>query len=242
MKTAFLLKNNWIEIFDNLSDKQAGVLIKSLFKYNVNGEKPTDLTDIEVKAYFNMMLLDCKTMNDNYDRRCITSAENGQLGGRPRKDEKPKKPNSKPKKPKNLSKPDNDNECDVKRDDLFSETPKGVSVSNGKPIDEANQPPLENENINYQKLIEWFNDKTKGIFGEVKYPISKIRKSHIKARIREHGKQSFAEMVQIAVNSDFLKGQNQRGFKATFDWLIKPTNFEKVLSGNYVNKEKPNDN
>lgn len=59
MKKAFLLKNNWIEIFNNLSDKQAGVLIKTLFKYNVNGEKPDNLSDIEVKAYFNMMLLGC---------------------------------------------------------------------------------------------------------------------------------------------------------------------------------------
>lgn len=112
MKTAFLLKNNWIEIFDNLSDKQAGLLIKSLFKYNVNGEKPADLTDIEVKAYFNVMLLDCKTMNENYDKRCDTSVENGKLGGRPKKtenqvDKKPKKPNS---KPNNLNNHDNDND------------------------------------------------------------------------------------------------------------------------------------
>lgn len=106
-KRAFLLKNNWIEIFDNLSDKQAGVLIKSLFHYNVNGEKPGSLTDVEVNAYFNVMALECNVMNENYDRRCDTSAANGKLGGRPKgstscnNEEKPKKPNSKPKKPNN---------------------------------------------------------------------------------------------------------------------------------------------
>ena len=108
MKKTFILKSNWIEIFDNLSDKQAGLLIKSLFNYNVKGEKPADLTDKEVNAYFNMMLLDCKEFTEKYDRRCETSSENGKMGGRPRK---PNKPNS---KPNNLSKPNcvNDNDND----------------------------------------------------------------------------------------------------------------------------------
>lgn len=139
MKKAFLLKNNWIEIFDNLSDKQAGVLIKSLFKYNVNGEKPADLTDLEIKAYFNMMLLDCNTMNENYDKRCETSANNGCLGGRPlseypsneairkrnkRKADKPNNLTDKPNKPNNLSKPDNDNDNDYDYDkDIITPLP-----------------------------------------------------------------------------------------------------------------------
>lgn len=111
MKTAFLLKNNWIEIFDNLSDKQAGVLIKSLFKYNVNGEKPADLTDIEVKAYFNMMLLDCNAMHESYDKRCETSALNGKSGGAPKGNSNAKKQPNQPKKQPNQPKqPDNENE------------------------------------------------------------------------------------------------------------------------------------
>ena len=58
----------------------------------------------------------------------------------------------------------------------------------------------------------------------------------INARIKEHGKRAFVEMIRKAYESNFLKGQNSRNFTATFDWLIKPTNFEKVISGNYDNK------
>ena len=65
MKTAFLLKNNWIEIFDRLSDKQAGMLIKMLFAYNVNGDIPAGMKDEVVNAYFNMMKLDSDTMKEN---------------------------------------------------------------------------------------------------------------------------------------------------------------------------------
>ena len=67
-------------------------------------------------------------------------------------------------------------------------------------------------------------------------PLSDKRKGMINARIKTYGKETFAQMIQKALNSDFLKGQNKNGWRASFDWLIKPTNFEKVISGNYDNK------
>lgn len=92
------------------------------------------------------------------------------------------------------------------------------------------------EKIDYRNLISFFNDTTKGVFGNIRYPLSDKRKGMINARIKEHGKRAFVEMIQKAYESDFLKGQNSRNFTASFDWLIKPTNFEKVISGNYDNK------
>jgi hypothetical protein len=90
--------------------------------------------------------------------------------------------------------------------------------------------------IDYKALIEFFNRETKGVFGNVRYPITGKREGAIRARIREHGKEAFVHMIQLASKSDFLKGDNQRGFTATFDWLIKPNNFQKVIEGNYGNR------
>lgn len=42
---------------------------------------------------------------------------------------------------------------------------------------------------------------------------------------------------QIAESSNFLKGNNERAWKATFDWLIDVDNVAKVLEGNYANNE-----
>ena len=95
--------------------------------------------------------------------------------------------------------------------------------------------PTPQPSVDYSRLVSFFNDTTQGVFGFVRLPLSDRRKEHIKARIREHGKQSFVEVVNKAMASDFLKGQNKRGFKATLDWLILPSNYEKVLSGNYDN-------
>ena len=100
--------------------------------------------------------------------------------------------------------------------------------------------PPHAEPINYHGLIDFFNSETKGVFGYVRYPLSDKRKGMINARIKEHGKQGFADMIHKACASDFLRGQNKNNFKATFDWLIKPTNFEKVISGNYDNRSSKN--
>lgn len=94
------------------------------------------------------------------------------------------------------------------------------------------------EQIDYGKLADYFNSETKGVFGTIRKPLSNVRKGMIRARIKERGKEVFIEMIHKAYESDFLKGQNKNGWKASFDWLIKPTNFEKVISGNYDNRSK----
>ena len=96
--------------------------------------------------------------------------------------------------------------------------------------------PHAEERIDYKALVDFFNKETKGVFGTVRYPISDTRRGMISARIKQHGKQAFVDMIHKAYASDFLRGQNGNSFKATFDWLIKPTNFEKVISGNYDNR------
>ena len=50
------------------------------------------------------------------------------------------------------------------------------------------------------------------------------------------GKLSFDKVYEIfkkAEESTFLKGKNGRKWKANFDWIMKETNFVKILEGNY---------
>lgn len=44
-------------------------------------------------------------------------------------------------------------------------------------------------------------------------------------------------MIRMAARSPFLKGQNASEWRASFDWLIRPSNFEKIISGNYERHE-----
>ena len=94
------------------------------------------------------------------------------------------------------------------------------------------------ERIDYKALISFFNEETQGVFGKVMYPISKNRRDSIRARINEFGKDAFAEMIRKASESSFLKGDGNKGFIAKFDWMIRPTNFQKIIEGNYDNRDK----
>lgn len=58
----------------------------------------------------------------------------------------------------------------------------------------------------------------------------------LKGRIREYGIDEVLNAINNVRNSDFLRGENNRGWMITFDWFVKPNNFTKVLEGNY-NKE-----
>lgn len=60
----------------------------------------------------------------------------------------------------------------------------------------------------------------------------------LNARIKEYSIEGVVKAIQRIESSDFLKGNNNRGWMITFDWLLRPNNFIKVIEGNYDNKVK----
>lgn len=62
------------------------------------------------------------------------------------------------------------------------------------------------------------------------------RRGIIQQRIKEHGREAVSVCFFKASKSDFLCGVNDRGWMASFDWIMKPENFVKILEGNYDNK------
>ena len=94
-----------------------------------------------------------------------------------------------------------------------------------------------------EKVLRYFNDK---MAGKSIKPIKAItdgtkRSESLKARVREHGRDAIFQMIDKAAGSQFLNGYNKKGFTATFDWLILPNNFIKVLEGNYDNENNGTD-
>lgn len=89
--------------------------------------------------------------------------------------------------------------------------------------------------IDYQQIADMYNNTC------VSFPrltkLSENRKKAIKARLKIYSVEDFQKLFEMAEGSSFLKGQNNRNWSATFDWLIKDTNMAKVLDGNYTDKE-----
>lgn len=103
-----------------------------------------------------------------------------------------------------------------------------------------NIPPIppegESEKIDYRKLVDYFNKTFAGKLPAVTQLTDK-RKAAIKARMANHGKDAIFQMLLNAANSPFLLGENNQNWHADFDWIFKPTNFVKILEGNYLKRE-----
>ncbi len=66
--------------------------------------------------------------------------------------------------------------------------------------------------------------------------LNKSRKSVINGRLNEYGLNKITEVFRLAGKSNFLNGVNSKNWNATFDWILKPINFAKILEGNFKNK------
>ena len=102
---------------------------------------------------------------------------------------------------------------------------------------ELPHPPTASKPIDFEEIRAYWNETTKGAFGELR-TLSEARRASIRARIRETSKEDFLQMIDKAAASEFMHGQNSSGWQANFDWCIKPTNYAKVLDGNYDNPKR----
>lgn len=94
----------------------------------------------------------------------------------------------------------------------------------------------------YDAFVAYFNEAVEGTAIQRIRVISAPRKRLLDARCKEYGKEAIADVIKKAVSSAFLNGSASEKFVATFDWLIRPSNFLKTLEGNYDNRECINAN
>ena len=96
------------------------------------------------------------------------------------------------------------------------------------------------------ELMNFFNDHRNRMKKLIKFSDNRV--TAVNARIKEYSKEQVREVILKAEQSDFLNGLTGDGsWIANFDWLMKKSNFLKVLEGNYDNppitqsKNKPKD-
>lgn len=86
-------------------------------------------------------------------------------------------------------------------------------------------------NLLYDSVKDLFNTYCKS-FSPVR-SLSATRKEKLDKLFENFTREDFSEAFLNAENSDYLKGANERGWKADFDWLIEEKNFAKVLENRY---------
>lgn len=108
-----------------------------------------------------------------------------------------------------------------------------------------NEKNIKNENIYILSKFAPEQDDIQSIVDEYNmicvslpkvYKLSDKRKKTVKALLKTYTRDDVTTVFEKAEASDFLSGRNQKWTSCGFDWLINPTNFLKVLEGNYDNK------
>lgn len=89
------------------------------------------------------------------------------------------------------------------------------------------------EKINFQEIATIFNTVCHELPKVEK--ITKQRENLISVRIKEHSLEKIGDVFRLTSESDYLNGKINN-WKASFDWIMNPTNFQKILEGNYKNK------
>ena len=126
------------------------------------------------------------------------------------------------------------------KDATKTHSDKGLDIDKDIDIEKDNKLIVSKDTIcqtDVRRVIEeWNKLQEVGI-----NPIRDIKPSSkryqlLKGRIREYGIDEVLNAINNVRNSDFLRGENNRGWTITFDWFVKPNNFIKTLEGNY-NKE-----
>ena len=90
---------------------------------------------------------------------------------------------------------------------------------------------------------EWNTLRSYGIPSVSRITSDSKRYKSLVARLNQFSEPQIFDAIQKIRESEFLQGVNNRGWVITFDWFVLPTNFLKVLDGNYAkHKGREEDN
>lgn len=150
-------------------------------------------------------------------------------------------------KRRNIEAPTKPSFCNEKPQEAsvsINENPNGrglIDTENPKVKESKVKESKEEKKYPYQDIVALWNDICGGSLPRVK-ALNDNRRQKIKCRLDEWSKNrgewmvKAQELFERVIASDFLRGNNNTGWAATFDWLFENSkNWVKVIEGNYDN-------
>ena len=255
MNDSFILYTSYYAIIEGLTDQQLGQLTRALFIYARDGEQ-IQLEPV-VRMAFSFIKDNIDRNSEKYQKKCERNRENirkrwqkkntkdttetsdtNVYDGIPTNtnvyDEKSRIPYD------NDNDNDNDNEGKVSNDTMNPINNKPSKEGNSKSKNEFLTPEPAKEKkavvIDCAAVKEYWNakhDETNSSMRRLTL-MSESRKVMLRARLRQcKGDVSMIyKAIDTAMASDFMNGNNGRGWTASFDWIFgNENNFAKTLEG-----------
>ena len=248
MNDSFILYTSDYQLIEGLTDEQLGQLTRALFVYARDGEV------IKLEPVVRMAFVFIKDKIDRnqqkYQKKCERNRENirkrwnkSNTNDTKENERIPNDTSVYERIPNDTTRylydSDSDSDSDVSKETDNNNIPskEGLSTFGFSEIDPARRC----AKIDFSDIKEYWNTKhdQSGSAMRRLTLMSDQRKSNVRARIREYGGdvQKVYKAIDKAMASDFMNGKNGKGWVASFDWMMCPTNFPKVLEGNYDNEE-----
>lgn len=138
---------------------------------------------------------------------------------------------------------DNVDDNDVSKEtDILEPSKEGILSASVKTEAPAGGKVSKSQKIDYAGIKEYWNRKhyeTKSVMPPITL-MTENRKVMVKARLRQckGDMKTLYRAIDIAMASDFMNGNNKKGWVSKFDWIFgNEQNFAKVLEGNFNNTE-----
>ena len=262
MSDSFIIYTSYLKIFEQLTDAQLGQLTKHMLSFAKTGKEPS-IEDPLVKLSFAFIKDDMERNQRKYEEKC----ERLRANARKRWDKKQldSEASEDMQKHTNVCKSMqmhanaqiamhndnvyvNDNVYDnVDVNDVSKETnilepsKEGIESASVKTEAPGGGKGSKSQKIDYAAVKEYWNrkhDETKSAMPPITL-MTENRKVMVKARVRQckGDVKTLYRVIDIAMASDFMNGNNKHGWLGKFDWIFgNEQNFAKVLEGNFNNE------
>lgn len=246
MNDSFILYTSYYALIEGLTDEQLGQLTRAIFLYARDGE----VIKLEpvVRMAFVFIKDNIERNQDKYQAKCEKNRQIALERERKKREAREKADNTNVHERSRTcenntnvherSPYDNDNDNDVSKEtDNNIPSKEGSSISENPKVDPAKRC----AKIDFAAIKEYWNtkhDQSGSVMRRLTL-MSDQRKGNVRSRIREYGGdvQKVYKAIDKAMASDFMNGKNGKGWVASFDWMMCPSNFPKVLEGNYDNEQ-----
>lgn len=256
MNDSFILYASDYQLIEGLTDEQLGQLTRALFIYARDGEV------INLEPVVRMAFVFIKDKIDRnqakYQKKCERNRENirkrwnkSNTNDTKENERIPKNTNVYERIPNDttryLSDSESDSESDSDSDvsnetDILEPSKEGILSASVKTEAPAGGKVSKSQKIDYAGIKEYWNRKhyeTKSVMPPITL-MTENRKVMVKARLRQckGDVKILYRAIDIAMASDFMNGNNKKGWVSKFDWIFgNEQNFAKVLEGNFNNTE-----
>ncbi len=254
MNDSFILYTSYYALIEGLTDEQLGQLTRAIFLYARDGE--IICLEPVVRMAFAFIKDNIERNQDKYQAKCEKNRQIALERERKKREAREKAGNTNVHERSRTcenntnvherSPYDNDNDNDNEYDndnDVSKETDNNIPSKEGLSISENPKvdPAKRCAKIDFAAIKEYWNtkhDQSGSVMRRLTL-MSDQRKGNVRSRIREYGGdvQMVYKAIDKAMASDFMNGKNGKGWVASFDWMMCPSNFPKVLEGNYDNEQ-----